>query len=117
MVEQQLFTSTFVFLATEFQIINGTTSSVCATTNINPSQDLQGWIFQPKVSDTSGNFTVTTINGPSLSFCAYESRQLVVTVPSRSSTGRFGVVFVSQSGVSVALSVRYGECIGFMVDD
>lgn len=102
----------FISLIPEFQLIDGTTNNVCATSNTTPP--VLGWIFRPASSDAGGSFRVTTLSGPTLSFCVYENNgrpELVVTVPPGPTNGSFNVVFTSQSGVRITLSVVYGKCI------
>ena len=91
-----------------------TVQNVCASSTLDPILGIDIWVFSPPDGTETGNYTITTIVGPSPDSCIFNNTELSVTRPNGSS-GRFNITFVSQQGQSAALLVNYGTCIVSLV--
>ena len=90
---------------------------VCPTSDAD-SLAIGGWVFQPAETIPSAAARGTyTVSGTTLRTCVYnvsssQRLQLVVTPPTSTDQDRgdFDVTFVSQTGMTVTLSVSYRKC-------
>ena len=91
-----------------------TVQNVCASSTLDPALSIIIWVFSPPDGTETGNYTITTITGPTPEFCVFNNTELSVTRPNGSS-GTFNITFVSLQGQSAVLLVSYGTCIVSLV--